>query len=423
MTTPLSRDPRRLNYRDLPEGSRLAIQSAPTGASSFALSYIGPAGSGYDKVGQEGIAEMTARLLTAGTRRSDRRDLFRRLDRLGGAVSASTDPERVHLQITGPAGEWPRLLRLFAEILTEPRFEPSELERVHRQMGEAVLRERQNASLRAERDLRHRLFPPGHPYRESGLGTIASLERIRGQDIARFYRRHYTARGSVIVVTHPDPAEEIERSVRSVLELDGTTPEPAPPEIPPMRSPSPGALRIPLAGQSQVEIRIGTIAPSRLSPEYPECALADEVLGGRPILSRLFQVVREQEGLAYHASSSLEAMRWGGYWEVQAGTSASHWRRVLELLQRELRRWRERPITGSELDRIRESVIGEIPLALETTASCHPWAVEIAGHGLPETWLLEVPRRLREITPRTLTRVASAYFESRSSQIVVAGPL
>ncbi len=178
-----------------------------------------------------------------------------------------------------------------------------------------------------------------------------------------------------------------------------------------------------LEGRSQVEIRIGGDSIPRSDPAYPAAFLADEVLGGRAQLSRLFQRVREHGGLVYHASSELEAMRFGGYWTVGAGTGAERWEKVVPLLTRELERIRTREVPASDLREVRESAIGEVPLALETTADAHELAVEVAYHRLPADYLSRWPSLLRSVRPKEVREAAERAMDSRHAVTVLAGPL
>ncbi|MHB1435157.1 MAG: M16 family metallopeptidase [Thermoplasmata archaeon] len=417
------RDPRRVSFHDLPGGARLVVQPAPAGGASFAASYLGPAGSGFDPRGREGLAEMTSEALRAGTTASTRAHLFRRIDRLGGTLTVSTDPEVVHLQLTGPAEEHRRLLELMAEVLQSPRFEPGEVERIRRELAEAQLRERHIASLRADVELLQWLFPAGHPYRASGSGTARSLARIRPSDLRSFHRRQYSGRSAAVVVTHPGPTRAIVRTASELFEYWPADRPPVPPKLPALRPLPAGPRRVHLPGQSQVEIRIGAASPPRSSPLYPACELADQLLGGRPVLSRLFQVIREREGLAYHASSHLTALSWGGYWELQAGTAPRHATKVLRLLESEVERLSREPPSDEELRRIRESAIGEIPLGLETAATAHDWAVEIARFGLPETHLIDWPDRVREVSASDLREAWQKGFVGAPRAAVLAGPI
>ena len=417
----MTRSPLVIEYIPPFEGLRLAVQSPPESSASACVSWVGPAGSGFDPRGKEGTALVTAQISTAGAGPYRRVPLARLLDRLGATLTHQVAPESAEFTVWGPGEEWKELLRILSLVALRPRLDAADVARVRRQLVERQLREQTQPSHRAERELLRTIFPPGHPYHETGLGTAQSLSRLTRADLVRFHRQHYLIRGSLLVVTAPASSEAIRREVRRWFAALQHAPPGPTLAVTEVRS-RPVTRRIELAQRSQVDIRVGGPSLPRSAPAYPALFLAEETLGGRPLLSRLFQRVREHEGLAYHASSQLEAMRYGGFWVLQAGTSAANAPRALELLKAELTRLSTEPVPEAELDVIRESAIGDMQLSLESTADAHELAVELAYHGLPgdfwETW----PGRLRSVYPAEVREAARQGLSPQRAVTVIAGP-
>ena len=416
------RDPRRVRRETLDTGLEVAFQASPPGAASFSATYVGPAGWAYDPPGKEGTSLVVTQLLLSGAGKWDRRALDRQLDRLGATLTRECHPESAEATVWGPADLWRPLLDVLSAVVLEPRLGGSDLERVRRQVTERQLRERSQPDSRAESELTRTIFPRGHPYRLTGLGTAESLQRIHRSDVVSFHRRHFTRDGGLVVVTGgPGPAEVGRVLLRRFSSFAQASAPPGP-ESPPVGHSGESERRVVLGGRAQVEIRIGGPSIAREAPEYPGVFLANEVLGGRPLLSRLFQVVRESHGLAYHASSELQAMRWGGYWMAGAGTGPERVGLTRRLVQRELERISADLVSSSELDQIRESAIGELPLSLETTGGAHDLAVDIAYHRLPETFLEAWPGTLRELSRRDVRRAAEVGLDAGRAVTVLAGP-
>lgn len=416
-------DPLRIEYGEDLHGLTVVRQAAPPGGAAFSATYVGPAGWGFDPRGQEGVARLVNLLVPSAAGPYDRVALARRLDRAGAILARQCAPESAEVTIWGPADEWEPLLALLAEVVLRPRFDPDDVARVRRQLLERQLRELAQPAPRAERELLRALYPKGHPYRESGLGDRRSVTRISRAALQRFHRAHYTSGDAVLVVTSPVRLEGVERAARRTF---AEFPERNAPHLELPASPPPranGERTIDLPGRSQVEVRVGGYSIARSVPEFPAVFLANELLGGRPLLSRLFQRVRERGGLAYHASSDVEAMRFGGYWAAQAGTGVERWRRVVEMLTDEVARLGRTAVEPKELDAIRESAIGEIPLALESTSDAHELAVDVAYHRLPGDYWVRWPAALRAVKPMAVRDAARAALDARRSVTAVAGPL
>jgi zinc protease len=402
-------------------GIELVRQPAPPGTASFSATYVAPAGWSYDPSTAAGAAVLTSALVTSAAGPYDRVQLARLLDRYGATLQHDAAAESTEISVWGPAQEWERLLAILAEVVRRPRFENDDLKRVRRQILERQLRELTQPGHRAERVLLESLFPKGHPYRESGLGDRRSISRMGRADVTRFHRAHFTSEGALLVVTIPTPLARL-RPVLEKLFRSFDSPAPPRPSLPPVTASS-GTRMVAMAERSQVEVRIGGRSLPRNDPRYLALFLANEVLGGRPLLSRLFQRVRERHGLAYHASSEVEAMRWGGYWVARAGTGKDRWKKVIPLMQREIRTLSQKPISASELNRIRESAIGEIPLALETTSGAHELAVDVAYHHLPADFYRSWPAQLRALKPRDLEEAARVGLDGSHAVTVLAGPV
>jgi zinc protease len=415
-------DPLRIEYADGPSGLRIARQAPPPGAVSFSATYLGPAGWAYDRSGQHGIARLTAQLLTSGAGTRDRIELARYLDRAGGTLAAHCDPESAEVSVWGPADSTSALLGVLADAVQRPRFEVGDLERVRRQFYERQLREMAQPGSRADRELHLTIFPPGHPYRTTGLGDRRSVDRIRPADLAQFHAGHFTGGEGLLVVTTSWSTRALVRAARRLF--DRLPPDaPATLPMPALASRSPKNVTIDLPGRSQVEVRIGGPSIARSDPGFPAAYLADEVLGGATLLSRLFTRVRSKGGLAYHASSQLEAMRWGGYWTAEAGTGSDRWRRVVPMLHQEVSRISSEPIPSAELNLVRESRLGEVALALESTSDAHELALDVAYHGLPEDHWVTWPSVLRALRPEEVRRAAEDAFDRRHAATVVVGPV
>lgn len=415
-------DPRVVERWRRADGLVVLRQSPPPGAASFSATYVGPAGYGFDPPGQGGVALLTSQLLSSGAAGRRRIEVARELDRRGATLQARCHPESAELTVWGPVAGLRPLLGLLADAVLRPTFAPADVDRGLRQLKERQLRERSQPDRRAEAELFRAVFPPGHPYRETGTGNPRSLTTIRGESLRRFHRAHYTPDQGLVVVTHPSPLGTIRREVDRLFRDFAVATAPPVPSNPQRRTSAPPLQRIELPGRAQVEIRLGGSSIPRSSDAQPAAFLANEILGGRPLLSRLFQKVREAEGLAYHASSELESMRWGGYWYVEAGTGPERSERVLAILRRELGRLRSERVRTRELDTIRESAIGEIPLGFETTAGAHDLALDVGYHDLPDDFYRRWPDRLRAIGPSEIRGAVETALDARLAATVIAGP-
>lgn len=421
---PLARDPRVLSRETLSNGLTVYLQPSPPGTVTLSASWLTSGGSARDPDGQEGAATALAALLRAGTTRLDKREFARTLDENASTFRAAADWEGFHAQVGGPMDAEEKLLGLLAQAVEGPRLEPVEIERVLRQHREALLRQRSEPEELAERTLVENVFPVGHPYHRDPLGTETSLGNLSQASLSDFHRRFLLPSDAKLVVTSATPERRLLSLLERTFGVLSLGPRLGPLNFPDRLPPAPRKrIYRPIPGTAQVEVLLGRATPGRSDPSFPALYLLNEVLGGRPVISRLFQRVRERHGFAYDAGSSLESFQGGGLFVAEAGTDLRHARVVEKMLRKECASLAEHRIPRSELDRIRESLLGSQPLLWESARQAHGLAAEVALFDLPLDHPLTWPSVLRGLSPNELREVAERHLLAPGPPWVVAsGP-
>jgi predicted Zn-dependent peptidase len=144
---------------------------------------------------------------------------------------------------------------------------------------------------------------------------------------------------------------------------------------------------------------------------------------GENMSSRLFQVIREDLGLAYTVYSTPSHFADAGDLVISAGLDTNNLPKVLRLIGKELRRLCEKPAGRSEFRRARDYVMGQIDLGFENTENRMMW--------LGEHWLsyrnisspLEVKRRLAQVTPAAVRTVARDFLSPERFNLALVSPL
>jgi predicted Zn-dependent peptidase len=146
------------------------------------------------------------------------------------------------------------------------------------------------------------------------------------------------------------------------------------------------------------------------------------MLGGG-MSSRLFQNIRERQGLAYAVFSELNLYRDSGALMVSAGTSASSAPKVVEAIVNEFRSLKQEPIPAEELRRAKDHLKGSLMLGLESTSS------RMANLARQELFfgrffsLDELTQSIETVTAEEVQEVARDSFDARHIAVTVLGRL
>jgi zinc protease len=164
------------------------------------------------------------------------------------------------------------------------------------------------------------------------------------------------------------------------------------------------------------------IGPRRNDPEYMPASLGNSVLGQFGMMGRIGDVVREKSGLAYYASSSLNAGTGPGSWEVSAGVNPKNLKKAIDLIVKELRRFIKSGVTKAELADSQANYIGRLPLSLESNNGVASALINIERYDLGLDYYQRYEDTVRGVTRADVLEAARKYIDPDRLVIATAGP-
>jgi len=172
----------------------------------------------------------------------------------------------------------------------------------------------------------------------------------------------------------------------------------------------------------QTQLALGIRTCSRHDDRRYAFRLLNTILGEN-MSSRLFQIIREDRGLAYSIYSAPSFLEDTGDLVISAGLDTDNLVKTLSLIMGELRRMADTPPSAAEVRRARDYVLGQIDLGQESTENQMNWIGEqLIGYGRifsPN----EVKRRLRRVTPGEIRSVARDFFRPDRFNLALVSPL
>lgn len=406
---------------ELPNGIVVLVRSNFESASVTLSGYL-PAGGLFDPPEKLGLAHFTALGLTRGTERHHFQQIFNLLESAGASLGFGASVYNINFGGRALAEDLPLLLSLLAECLRIPRFPQKPIERLRRQILTGIAIRDQDPADRAEMMFDEVLFP-NHPFGKPTDGTRHTIARITREDLLAFHRHYFGPRGMTLVIVGAVSAEQVLEEVQRTLGDWKNPLQPAFPEIPAV-APLAQSVRshIALPGKVQTELVMGTLGPSRLSPDFMPASLGNNILGQFGLMGRIGNVVREQEGLAYEASTSLNAWKDAGTWEVTAGVNPANLQRAIDLILAEIRRFIAEPVSWEELRDSQSHYLGRLPLSLESNAGVAHAILNLERFQLGLDYYKRYPALVESVTPEQILEVARRWLDPERFAIISAGP-
>jgi zinc protease len=378
-------------------------------------------GAASDAKGKAGLASMTAEMLDEGTETRSALQIEADLERMGSYLSTGSSREWSLVSLDTLERHLPASMELMADVLLRPTFPPEELERLRKQVLDAILQEKANPNATAGRVVRKVLFGETHPYGWPVGGDESSVEGLRSGDLETFYSTNYTpSEACLIMVGDVSPEKAKELAARYFADWKNA----APPEqrVEPVRLSGKKAYVVDRAGAAQSEVRLAMLAPPRLTEDYFALQILNNVLGGG-FSSRLNLNLRENKGYTYGAFSAL---RFGKYQSLFLGIAPVESKvtkeAVEELLSEfeALANW-SRPVTQKELDDAKATLIRGYAQRFETLAQIAGEIAELDGFGLPMEELERYTKGIDGVELAHVQRAATDYITINDYALVVVG--
>lgn len=377
-----------------------------------------PGGTSADPAALPGLAEFTAEMLDEGAGGRNALQLSAALELLGATLTtdAAVDGARVDLHVL--RDRLPEALRLLADVVVRPDFPQRELRRQKQQRLTELNRARDEARTIAGNAFQSIVYGSAHPY--GRLPGLRATNRLDQAAVRRFHRTYYRPAGSALILVGAVEPEVLHPLVeRAFSDWQGRAPEPGAlpgaPEAPRLR-----LVLVDKPGAAQSEIRVGHVGVPRDHPDYFALVVMNTLLGDS-FTSRLNTNLRETHGFAYGARSQFSMWRGAGPFVASSAVfTAKTDSAVVEFL-RELRRVRDQPVPGDELERAKRYVALGFPRRFEETRDVAAEISTLETYDLPVDFLNTYVDRVMAVTAADVQRVAREHIRPDRAVIVVVG--
>jgi zinc protease len=371
--------------------------------------------------GKEGLASLTATMLTEGTTTRDALELAGALSEIGASIDASGRREASMVGLSTLTKHTGRALELFTDVLLHPAFPEKELERRRAERLDMLKARLDNPEAVAGVVLPRLLYTLEHPYGRPDMGTPRTVQGLTRDDIVAFQKRIFMPNNGSLIVAGDTTPEAITAALEQALKdwKPGDPPRATLPQPPPAKPVT--VYLVDKPGAAQSVLSVGQVGQPRSSPDYFPLTLMNEILGGQ-FSSRINLNLREDKGYTYGASSHFIFRQGPGPFQAGGSVRTEVTREALVELVKELTDITgARPISDDELEFAKEQVIRGFPSQFETTAGVAGTLVELVLFNLPDDYFATYTSRVEAVTNADVNRVARKYLDPGHFTILIVG--
>ena len=398
----------------------LRLLTAPMqGMRSASIALIFTVGSRYETQAQAGISHFIEHMLFKGSQQyPTARHISETIEGVGGVFNGSTDKELTIYSARVPGEHLPTVMEVLADMVRRPLFDPQELEKERVVIIEELSSTRDDPQEWVSLLIDETVWP-GLPLGRDDAGFIDTVASLQQQDLLGYLNEYYRPNTLIISVAGDiDQAQIIDLTQRLFGDWEAGPRKNWVASFPPLDA-------VPVAliqkDTEQANICLGTLGIAYTSPDYYAFMLANAILG-EGMSSRLFQAIREEQGLAYDIGSYFNSYAETGNFVVSAGVDPAHVEPAIRAIISELTRISEQPVPEDELNRIKAYIRGSIILGLEGTAQVASWlgSQEYSrGMILPVD---EIVAKIDAVTANDIQQIAQRCFAPEWRRLAVIGP-
>jgi zinc protease len=383
-----------------------------------AASVLVKSGGAADPRGLAGTAEMTATVLTKGTKTKSAEQIARGIEALGATVSSEANWDAMSVDVSVMSGNLAKAMSFVADVVRNPTFANAELERERAQAIDAL-----QASLAQPRTLAgvvaSRLIFGDAPYGSNLAGTPASLAKVTREDLVAFHRAYFRPDNAVLVFAGDVQAEDAFALAQTLFgSWKGAAPAAAAAKQAAATLPKPRVVVVDMPEAGQAAVVVGRPGIRRNDPAYYRALVTNSILGAG-YSSRLNQEIRIKRGLSYGAGSSFDARADVGPFIARTETKNESAADVVGITVAELGRLSTADVPETELTPRKAALIGGFAESLETTSGIVGRVSTLALHGLPLTDINRYVSSVQAVTAEDVRKFAASNLGSDLSIVVV----
>ena len=344
-----------------------------------------------------GIGAITNAMIGKGSKHHNEEQIIDKFSAIGAEFSTSSAKEMAFISLRILSSDEILIdgIALLSEVVSKPEFKISVLERIKKNYLAYIQTEFERPGALAKRAFEAEIFQ-NHPYAHRTTGTRQTLNTLTLDDVATHYKKYYVARNLTIALVgniSRTKAKYITRRLSHHLEI-GSKPAPLKLVKPHLVLKS-KHISFP---SKQSHLLLGQVGIKRGHPDYYALYLGNHILGGSVLTSRLGNIIREQNGLAYSVYSYFLPLEANGYFLLNLQTKNSQLTKAKNLSLEVINNFLQHGISKTELEDAKDNIIGSFPLRIASNKKMLNYLSIIGFYDLPLDYLQTFPEKIAKLS-------------------------
>lgn len=367
-----------------------------------------------------GLAGLTANLVQRGTKQQTYDQFAEDLESRAIDIDVSDGGDITRITGSSTTGQFAHAIGRTRELLLEPRFDPTDFDKLNAQTLSSLQVELESPAGVAGRELMAGLYGDSPLGRSADTTTVSSITL---DDVRGYHNTAYIPQGAILVFAGdvtPEAANEAAQRLLSGWDR-GNNIRLADTDYTPKPATDAKIVVVDRPDGRQATVRMGTLAYDIRTDDKFAGAVANRILSGG-IDGRMMKYVRAEKGLVYTAAGLFQPNRHGGEFVANADTSIETTGDAIKAMFTVIEKMRAENVTDAELADAKLRVAGGMLMQLQTIQQQAQFRVDGILNGYPLDYYDTYPQRIAQVTVDAVKAVMAKYAETTKLNIVIVAP-
>jgi zinc protease len=372
-----------------------------------------------DNINLPGVATLVAGVLPQGTKNKTPEDLEEEIELLGSSIYMSTGREEMTMNANTLSRNFGKTVSLMEEILLEPRWDSAEFNIAQTRARNYILQSEAQPRSVATLTFNKLLYGTNHIFGYDTRGTKESIDKISINDLKAYYDANFSPTVTKILVAGNISEEEVMEALKP-LALKWKSREVTFNQYPEPVAPEKSTIYfVDIPGSRQSVISIGYPAMSRDNPDFVKANFVNYRLGGA-FTSILNQILREQKGYTYGASSHFQQMKIPAPFVTSSSVRSDATFESVRIFKDEMEKYRN-GISEADLQFIKNCMLRSDALNFETNNDLIGMLSTMTKYGFPDDYIKKEEEVIKNMTVEEHKLITDKYIVPDKMYYVVVG--
>lgn len=379
------------------------------------------AGAAADPVNKSGLTYMTSELLEKGTASKSAEKIAEEFALIGSSFSENVDPDYMTFSSETLQANQQKLIQLFTEVLTQPKFDAKEFSLLQKRMIASIQQSFDDPPTVAGYVLDQELMKD-YVYSRPVHGTLEDVQKLKLSEIRAQYKNLFKpAQSTLVLIGSWD--EKVIKNLNQYfaewkMDKDPLTDLTVKTEYPQVQ---PKTVLVTKPGLKQAQIRLGHKGIKRNNQDYWALQVANVILGGN-FSSRLMSEIRVKKGLTYSAGSRFQPGLFEGPFFVSTFTRLDKVAETVKAADEVVKEFKTKGVSADEVNRAKNYLKGHLIRNYENPEAIVLGILRMRIYGLPAEEVTHVLKKISAVDSGDVNSAIKKYFQPDQFVKIVYAP-